>query len=357
MNVEAKIPERVRRLVPYQCARDLYQGDDYLFLDANEAPAGVYADDLNRYPDPYARTLRKTLADSVGLAADNLFVGSGSDEIIDLLIKALVDFPHERLLATAPSYPMYTIAAGAYGVPCDTVMLNADFSFDAGTILKAARPDTKLLWLCSPNNPTGNRLDEAAIMALCGGTDGFVVVDEAYIEFALDPDGGIPTLAPSVAQIPNLIVLRTFSKAWGLAGVRLGWAAAHPAVVAALDKVKEPYNVPAPSQRLAEAALRAPERMQAAVRQVVTERNRMAAALQTFGWHVFPSDANFLLTRLPDTLSASDIQKRLAEESRIVVRDRSSQPLLANCLRLSVGTHEQNDRLLVALAAITGASP
>lgn len=356
MNPVDNIPQRVRQLEPYQSARDIVVGSDYLYLDANEGTRPVVPgrEALLRYPDPYARQIRKKLAAEHTLSQKNIFVGSGSDEIIDLLIKGLVDFPSERVLAVAPSYPVYAIFAAAYGVSCDTVLLSNDFSLDLTGILEAIKADTKLVWLCSPNNPTGNRLFEEDILFLCKQTTAFVVVDEAYVEFAMDASGTIPTLAKLVKSCPNLIVLRTFSKAWGLAGLRCGWVAANTAVIEALDKVKEPYNVPLLTQEIVLEALDNTARLQQNLRETIDSRQLLSSALADLGWRVYPSQANFVLVRLPDELSASGVYQQLVEGYAMVVRDRSTQPLLANCLRISLGLPQDNQKLLQAIYAIVG---
>jgi len=356
MNPADNIPQRVRQLTPYQSARDIVVGNDYRYFDANEGTRPVVPgrEALLRYPDPYAREIRQKLALGNALTSKNIFVGSGSDEIIDLLIKGLVDFPNERVLAVAPSYPVYAIFAAAYGVPCDTVLLNDDFSLDHTAIRESIKEDTKLVWLCSPNNPTGNRLSETEVFALCQQTDAFVVVDEAYVEFAMDESGAIATLAAAVKSYPNLIVLRTFSKAWGLAGVRCGWAAADIAVIEALDKVKEPYNVPLLTQQIVLEALGNADQLQHNLRQTIASRQILSSALADLGWQVYPSQANFVLVRLPDDLSASEVYQQLVDDYAMVVRDRSSQPLLANCLRISLGLPQDNQLLLEAIYVIIG---
>ncbi len=340
----AWVRPHIRSLVPYAAARDLYRSG--LLLDANENPLGTLApelgSDLNRYPDPSCAELRAALADWLGVGPERIGVANGSDEGLDLLIRTFVD-PSEWVVVAEPTYGMYRIVAEAHGAKVRAVQLDQRFDLDLQATLEAAR-GAKAVFLCSPNNPTGNLLDRARLERLISECDALIVVDEAYVEFS-----DAPSLVALVAQHRNLVVLRTFSKAWGLAAARVGYWIADPEVVEYVDRVNLPYPLSGLAARAALLALGRRQQMERWRRKIVAERERLAMRLRQLGLGVFPSDANFLLVRVP---RAPEVYRRLAEEFGIVVRDRSGLPRLEDCLRVSVGRPEETDRLCAALEAI-----
>lgn len=337
--------EHVRDLVPYSAARHFYgtEPDGLALLDANENPyrrrwnSGDI--ELNRYPDPRCRRLRAALAGWLGLRPERIWLGNGSDEALDLLVRVFAA-PGDDVTILSPSYGMYAVAAAANAVSVRDVPLDERFDFDVEATLERAS-GTRMIFACSPNNPTGNLLTEERLLALAAGFDGPVMVDEAYVEFA-----DAPSLLRNLERHANLIILRTFSKAWGLAGARVGYMAADPDVIDLVNRITLPYPLNTLSADAALAALERPEVMQDQVARIVAERERLAGRLAGLGLEVYPSRANFLLARLPE---ARAVHRRLAEAFRIVVRLRDADPRLADCLRISVGTPEENDYLCAAL--------
>jgi histidinol-phosphate aminotransferase len=339
------IRANIQTLEPYHCAREQVQTG--LLLDANENPFPRWDQNvqLNRYPDPYQRGLRKALADRLGVTPDMVLAGNGSDEVLDWLFKV---FELSRGVAIAePTYGMYRVLAGIYGVPVIESRLDAHFAFSAQGFMATVPDDVRMLILCSPNNPTGNLLDAEEILKVVAEWDGMVVVDEAYIEFS-----GADSLAPQTSRYENLAVLRTFSKAFGRAGVRLGYIVAAPWLVSCLVKVKAPYNLNAWVLTEGVNAVKSEPETSREVRLIVCERERMRSRLSNLPGisEVFPSDANFILFRCDD---AAGICAELLRR-QIVVRDRSSVPGLEGCIRLTVGTPEENAVVLRELANILG---
>jgi histidinol-phosphate aminotransferase len=355
------VRKNILGLTPYSSARDEFSGMEGIFLDANENPNDT---GLNRYPDPHQRKLKEKVAALKGVNEDQLFLGNGSDEAIDLLIRIFCEPGRSRIITMSPTYGMYKVCAGIQDVAVDPVLLNPDFSLNTLALLGAVRFDTRMIFLCSPNNPTGNSIPVEEIVQLAEGFSGIVVVDEAYIDFS----SGSSALS-ILADYPNLVVLQTFSKAWGMAGARVGMAFADPEIISLMDKVKYPYNLSTLAQEAVRkkiegihvpvgASRRAPgnrvekveevEKVlhQSTVVQIVAERERLADALKTVPCveKVFPSEANFLLIKVTN---AKSIYNYLVGQG-IVVRDRSSQPLCENCLRITVGTPEENDAVVSA---------
>ncbi len=340
------IRENLKKIKPYISARMLNQGG--VLLDANENALGspVSTDfrvELNRYPDPYSSVLRKRLVQDLRVPKSAIFIGNGSDEIIDLLIKLLVE-PSERVLIFQPTYGLYAVRAELAGAKIVSCQLTSDFQIDFNKVRKCLKDKVKIVFCCSPNNPTGNLLQRKDIEKLCQETKGIVVVDEAYVEFSSQP-----SLLRKIREFPNLIIMRTFSKAWGLAGARVGYAVADPTIVRFLDRIKLPYNVSSLSARLALEALNQKEIMLQYRGQIVTERDRLQEKLNNLGFTVFPSEANFLLVMKS---SAPKIANKLRKQFGIIVRDFSESRVLKNCLRISIGTPSQNRLLLKALSKI-----
>ena len=325
----------IRTLAPYSTARDEYGGQRIdVWLDANESP---YDNGVNRYPDPRQQRLRELLAARKSIAADRIFIGSGSDEAIDLAYRIFCRPGIDNAVSIAPTYGMYRVAAAVNDVELREVPLGDDFSLPVERLLAAADERSKLLWLCSPNNPTGNAFPATEIERLLRRFDGMVVLDEAYVDFA-DGAGFLPRLD----EFPNLIVLQTLSKAWGMAGLRIGLAFAAREVAALFSRVKYPYNIPGPTQRAAEEMLGRDLTPQIA--EIRSERRRLASELASCPCieRVYPSQTNFLLVRTP----APDALYDALIEAGIIVRNRSRAAGCEGCLRLTVGTTAENDRLL-----------
>lgn len=326
-------------LEPYSTARDEFKGGDIsVWLDANENP---YENGVNRYPDPHQKALKERVAALKGVAADRIFIGgAGSDEAIDLTFRIFCEPGRDNAVAIAPSYGVYKVAAATNDVALREVQLGLDYSLPVEALLEAADERTKLMWVCSPNNPTGNAFATEQLEALADAFGGMLVVDEAYVDFS--PKG---TLLAALDRHPNLIVLQTMSKAWGMAALRLGMAFADPRVAELFARVKYPYNVNGPTQ--AEVARRMEGGVQAQVAEIVAEREWLREALADVPCvrQVFPSDANFLLVRVdaPDAL-----YDHLVDQG-VIVRNRNRVKGCEGCLRLTIGTPQENCRLLQLL--------
>lgn len=332
-------------LTPYSSARDEYTGTEGVFLDANENALGstTAAGHYNRYPDPYQSAIKARLAPLKGVRANQIFLGNGSDEPIDLLIRAFCRPGIDSVLLTPPTYGMYEVSAHINDVPIRRVPLTPDFHLDVANVLAALTPEVKIVWLCSPNNPSGNLLRRDAIRSVIeAATSALVVVDEAYIDFS-----GEPSWTTELDRYPNLVVLQTFSKAWGLAALRLGMCFGSEELIRILNKIKPPYNISAPAQALLLDALNHVAEKDQMVAQTLAERDRLAAELaQLPGVEcVFPSDANFLLVRFQDAVATF----QYLIEQQVIVRDRSKVVHGTGCLRITVGTAEENRQLVEAL--------
>ena len=338
--IEALVRSNIRSLSPYSTARDECQGAPYIFLDANESPyEGI---GFNRYPDPRQKALKRRISAIKGLPVENIFLGNGSDEAIDLMFRIFCTPGQDNAVAIVPSYGMYAVAADINDVKVRGVQLGPDFSLPMDAILSAADGNTKLLFLCSPNNPSGNAFEATEILELVDRFPGIVVLDEAYADFSAKG-----SLRYQIAQRPNLVILQTFSKAYGMAGLRIGMAFANAYIIDLMNRVKYPYNI---SQATLDATFKAlDEPVLARVAQIVVQRTRLAGALLRFPFvkKVWPSDANFLLVQVdnPDRL----YQHLLADG--IIVRNRSRVTGCAGCLRFTVGTPAENDNLLKSLAS------
>lgn len=340
--LERLVRPNIRNLEPYHSARETVQTG--ILLDANENPflheqEGLV---LNRYPDPFQRDLRAKLADSIGVEPGQVLAGNGSDEIIDWIFKVFCEPGQDAVAIPEPTYGMYRVSADIFGVKVQDFLLNGEFQFDDRNFLSSVRPEVKVLFLCSPNNPTGNLLDGDRVLKVLQDWDGIVVLDEAYIDFA-----DRPSFVSCVHEFPGLIVLRTFSKAYGRAALRLGFAVANHAVIQLFLKVKAPYNLNAVTLREGTRALQDQVRYREEIEKIVSERRRVAAALTHLPGvnRVHTSDANFLLF---ECRRASEVYQRLFEKG-IVVRNRSSLPLLSGCIRVSIGTEQENNIFLQEL--------
>ncbi|MGM0545311.1 MAG: histidinol-phosphate transaminase [Bacteroidota bacterium] len=342
-NVEDLVRPNIQNLTPYHSAREDFE--DGLLLDANENSLGapfLDEDRLHRYPDPKQKKLRNLIADWRGVRVNNVFTGIGSDEGIDLLYRIFCRPGRDRVLTTPPTYGMYKVSANIHNIAIDSVLLSKDFELRPDAILDAVTPDTKLLFLCSPNNPTGNTFDPQNIRTIIENFGGIVVLDEAYIDFSEQE-----SWAPKVAEYPNLVVLQTMSKSFGLAGIRLGISYAQEDIINYMMKVKAPYNINKLTAKYAIEGLQNWDTVQFRVDAIKKERKRLKEKLHDLKQvkHVFESEANFLLTEFKD---ARSVYNTLAEQG-IIIRYRGDQPLCENCLRITVGTPDENDRLIAAL--------
>lgn len=340
--IQQLIRPHILDLKPYSSARDEYSGAKGIFLDANENAIGSVAGDFNRYPDPHHRAIREKLAAFKGLSVENIFLGNGSDEAIDLLIRLFCQPEKDNIIVFPPTYGMYAVSANINDVGVKEVRLTSDFQIDIKSTLTAADKRTKIIFVCSPNNPTGNLIDESAILALLEQFNGIVAVDEAYIDFVEEK-----SMLKRLSKYRNLVVLQTFSKAWGMAGLRLGMAYAHPGVIDYLNKIKYPYNINSGTQEYALKALNNVEKKNGMVVEILKQRERLAQEFQKMdiAVKVFPSDANFLLVKFEEPRK---IYNYLLEE-KVIVRDRSNVALCDGCLRITVGAEEENNKLTECL--------
>lgn len=330
-------------LKPYSSARDEYSGvEASVFLDANENP---YNTPNNRYPDPLQRELKALIAPLKGVKVENIFLGNGSDEAIDLIFRAFCRPGVDNVVAIDPTYGMYQVCADVNDVEYRKMLLDVYYQFKASSLLSAIDENTKAIFICSPNNPTGNSLCRKEIESLLKRFDGLVVVDEAYIDFSSSE-----SLLKNLDEYPNLIVLQTFSKAWGCAAIRLGMAFASPEIIAIFNKIKYPYNVNRLTQEEAIKVLRQPEKIKEWVNTLLEERTRVMEEFVKLPCciRVFPTDANFFLTKVYE---ATQIYDYLVSEG-IIVRNRTNVALCKDCLRITIGTKEENDALLDALRKV-----
>lgn len=327
-------------LKPYTSARDEYQGKDAkIFLDANENP---YNTPYNRYPDPLQRDLKEQIAKIKGVRPGQIFLGNGSDEGIDLMYRMFCTPGKDNVVAIEPTYGMYGVTANINDVEYRPVLLDDCFQPNAEKILAAVDSNTKLIWFCSPNNPSGNDIDHKAIEKVLDSFDGIVIVDEAYIDFSDQP-----SFLSQLDSRPNMVVLQTFSKAWGMAGLRLGMAFASEEIILTMNKVKYPYNVNMLTQQTALEELDKQEQVQKWVTETLSERNRL---MQEFSkikscLKVFPSNANFFLARFENATATYNY----LVDNGIIVRNRSKIALCGNSLRVTIGTPYENDQLVECL--------
>lgn len=343
-NINALVRESVRELRPYSSARDEYvsDGSEMIFLDANENP---FNNGVNRYPDPQQRNLKALLAEQRGVAVENLLLGNGSDEVLDLIYRAFCEPKTDNVITLPPTYGMYKVLADVNDIENREVLLTPDFEPDVDGILKNVDQNTKLLILCSPNNPTGNRFSQKRVTDLLRRFKGLVVLDEAYIDFS-EGDSWLVQLR----EFPNLIVTQTLSKAYGMAGIRLGICCASHQIIAILNKIKPPYNVNELTQQRALRHVMHKEAVQGEVHSILKEREKLTKVLPGFDFvlKIYPTDANFILVKVDDA------NKRYSQllDKGIVVRNRSTQPLCENTLRLTIGTQEENKKLVEALESL-----
>jgi histidinol-phosphate aminotransferase len=337
--IEKLVRPNVLSLKPYSSARDDFSGEASVFLDANENP---YNEPYNRYPDPLASKLKLRIAVLKSLKPEQIFTGNGSDEAIDLLIRIFCEPATDQILSVDPTYGMYKVCADINGVPFTKIKLLPDFQPDLDRILKLSNAKTKLLFLCSPNNPTGNSFSESGMLVLIKNFPGIVIIDEAYIDFSKNE-----SFLRYLDQFHNLVILQTLSKAWGLAGLRLGMAFANPSIITLMNKVKFPYNINIVTQKLALEKLQNVEKKDHWIELILAGRDYLATELMKFPMvqKVFPSDSNFLLVKV---LAPVKLYSFLINQG-IIVRDRSSVSLCDGCLRITAGTPKENNALLDCL--------
>jgi histidinol-phosphate aminotransferase len=326
-------------LAPYSCARNEFTGEASVFLDANENP---YNQPFNRYPDPLQVQLKEKIAALKGVRSTQIMLGVGSDEPIDLIFRIFCEPGIDNVVAINPTYGMYGVCADINNVAYKQVNLNDDFSLDAQKVLDACDANTKVIFLCSPNNPTGNSLDRGQIEKIVTHFDGIVVIDEAYIDFSNEPSWLV-----SLDIYPNIIVLQTFSKAWGMAALRCGMAFAHEEIIAFFNKVKYPYNLNLLTQEAVLKQVENAEQKNKWVATLLKERIGMINQLQALPMvkHIYPTDANFVLVKVED---ANKTYQYLVNKG-IIVRNRNSVTLCQGCLRITIGTPAENQELLTAL--------
>ena len=339
--------ENIKNLTPYSSARDEFSGEASVYLDANENSFGSpLTENYNRYPDPMQLKIKQRLSQIKGVPPRNIFLGNGSDEAIDILFRAFCRPGIDNVIIVPPTYGMYQVSANINDVELRRVNLNPAFQLNMEGIAESIDENTRLIFICSPNNPTGNSIDRDDIQTLLANFEGLVIVDEAYINFSRQK-----TFIQELTEYSNLVVLQTLSKAWGLAGLRVGMAFASEEIIEVFNKVKPPYNINQASQELVLKALEHVEQVNDWIKLTVSERNQLInkLGLLSFVQKIYPSDANFLLVKVSDPVS---IYKALINEG-IIVRDRSRVELCEGCLRITVGTPEENETLLTALKALS----
>jgi len=346
----AEIPllvrDNIRLLTPYSCARNEFSGEASVFLDANENPMNS---PYNRYPDPLQLALKSQIAALKGVRPSQIMLGVGSDEPIDLIIRIFCEPQIDNVVAIAPTYGMYRVCADVNNVQYNSVLLRDDFSLDASRLLDAVTEHTKVVFLCSPNNPTGNSLDNSEIERVLNDFGGITVIDEAYIDFASHP-----SWLQRLDEFPRLIALQTFSKAWGLASVRCGMAFASEEIIGYFNKVKYPYNINILTQQFVSSQLAHAARKDEWVRMLLEQRECLRHRLAELPLveTIYPSDANFLLVKVKD---ANGTYNSLVNKG-IIVRNRNNVSLCLGCLRITVGTEEENILLINALKEINNGS-
>lgn len=335
--------ENIKNLTPYSSARDEYQGEASVFLDANENAFGSPLEQqFNRYPDPLQADLKRRITEIKGVPPRNIFLGNGSDEAIDILFRAFCNPGVDNVILVPPTYGMYRVSANINDVTVKNVPLTNEFQLNLEGIAEAIDKNTKLIFICSPNNPTGNSINRTDVETLLANFHGIVVVDEAYINFSRQK-----TFIQELTEYANLVVLQTLSKAWGLAGLRVGMAFASEEIIEVMNKVKPPYNVNEASQQLALQALSNVAQVNSWIKETLAQRDKLVLTLRDldFVLDIYPSDANFILVKTTD---ANGIYNFLVNQG-IIVRNRSKVELCEGCLRITVGTPTENDILLQTL--------
>lgn len=342
-NLNNILRENIKNLTPYSSARDEFQGEASVYLDANENAYGSPLDEpFNRYPDPLQYNVKKRLSEIKGLPVRNIFLGNGSDEAIDILFRSFCNPGVDNVILVPPTYGMYEVSANINDVQTKKVSLTEEFQLNLEGIAEAIDKNTKLIFICSPNNPTGNSINRDDVETLLNNFDGIVVVDEAYINFSRQK-----TFIQELTEYSNLVVLQTLSKAWGLAGLRVGMAFASEEIIEVMNKVKPPYNINESSQQLALKALANVEQVNGWIKETLAQRDILVLALKEleFVLDIYPSDANFILVKTTDP---KGIYNFLVQQG-IIVRDRSKIDLCEGSLRITIGTPAENEKLIDTL--------
>lgn len=336
------VRENIWNLKPYSCARDEFKGEAKAYLDANENPFNTL---YNRYPDPLQWAVKEKIAELKYVKPSQIMLGVGSDEPIDLIFRVFCEPKQDNVVAINPTYGMYGVCADINNVEYRQVNLEEDFSLDADKVLKSVDENTKVIFLCSPNNPTGNLLSEAQIEKILKGFDGIVVIDEAYIDFS-----DKPSWLTKLKKYPQLVILQTFSKAWGLAAARCGMAFASEEIISFFNKVKYPYNINILTQKLILEKLEQVEIKNNWVKEILSQRSLMIEELNNLSIvkHIYPSDSNFVLVKVDD----ANLRYKQLVDNGIIVRNRNSVTLCENCLRITIGTAQDNKELLKALTSL-----
>lgn len=341
MNLNKLIRPAVNAMNSYSSARDEFesQDKDLVFLDANENP---FSNGLNRYPDPQQMKLKNKLAALKGLKPSQVLCGNGSDEVLDLIFRAFCEPNKDAIITLTPTYGMYAVLANINGIQQQCVSLTADFQIDVPAVLNAIQPNSKLLFICSPNNPSGNVMSRAAVKEILKAFQGLVVIDEAYIDFT-DTQSWLDHLS----EYPNLVVTQTLSKAYGLAGIRLGICYASEEIIAVLNKIKPPYNINSLTQKAALTAISQQENTKQQLKTILDQRTELIKEFKKIAWieKIYPTDANFILIRVDN----ANLRYEELKNKGIIVRNRTREDGCANCLRITVGTVEENKRLINTL--------
>ncbi|WP_299052512.1 histidinol-phosphate transaminase [uncultured Polaribacter sp.] len=345
-NINNIIRENIKSLKPYSSARDEYKDvsiDEMVFLDANENP---FENGVNRYPDPQQHSVKELLSTIKGVATKNMLLGNGSDEVLDLIFRAFCEPNKDNIITLPPTYGMYDVLANVNAISNTAVLLTEDFQPKVSHILEAVTKNTKVLFLCSPNNPSGNSFSEASVQELLEQFNGLVVIDEAYIDFSEQK-----SWLEKLNEYPNLIITQTLSKAYGLAGIRLGICYASEEIIAVLNRIKPPYNVNELTQQKAIERLLKRAEVAQEVAAIIAQRTKVIAVLKevSFITEIYPTDCNFVLVKVDD----ATMRYQQLIKNGIVIRNRTTQPLCENCLRFTIGTEKENEKLLKALSIIS----
>ena len=341
MNLNKLVRPAVKAMKSYSSARDEFesQDKDLVFLDANENP---FPNGFNRYPDPQQMQLKNKLAALKGLRPSQILCGNGSDEVLDLIFRAFCEPNKDAIITLTPTYGMYAVLANLNGIQQQCVSLTTDFQIDVPAVLNAIRPNSKLLFICSPNNPSGNVMSRTAIKEILKAFKGLVVIDEAYIDFT-DTESWLEDLS----EHPNLVVTQTLSKAYGLAGIRLGICYASEEIIAVLNKIKPPYNINSLTQKAAISAISQRENTKQQLKTILDQRTELIKEFKKIAWieKLYPTDANFILIRVDN----ANLRYEQLKNKGIIVRNRTREDGCTNCLRITVGTAEENKRLINTL--------
>ncbi len=341
-NLQNLLRKNIKELVPYSSARDEFKGEASVYLDANENAYGSpLNDNFNRYPDPLQFKVKKRLSEIKGVPPRNIFLGNGSDEAIDILFRAFCNPGSDNVITVPPTYGMYEVSANINDVEVRKIKLKTDFQLNMEGIAEAIDEHTKIIFICSPNNPTGNSINRDDMETLLANFNGLVVIDEAYINYSRQK-----TFIQELTEYSNLVVLQTLSKAWGLAGLRVGMAFASEEIIEIFNKVKPPYNINEASQLLALQALQNVEQVNNWIKETVAEREKLKLELNTLESviTIYPSDANFILVK---TIKPKEIYQFMVNRG-IIIRDRSKVELCEGCLRITIGTPNENELLIEA---------